>query len=504
MRGIMSGIGKRVTMLTGDEGSGKTFVITQIMKLLISSPDCGRILVVTKSDNQLDFIFEKLDPKYVIRFGGFRGYRETEDNDRVIKGKDLSPGGQVDRLLKRRLQLLKMVRQFAESLEYQVFEDFSCERAGLMYSNFVKPKHQEFSKSLDLDNADALKALKIADWEKYPFKNFIKLLLYPDTEGSIFVDDNVENHRRILSYWSYISSIFEEVQEYIALEMIREQKEREKYVLCSFAKIVGVTSSFLIINKDLPNYGLNYDTIIFENANTLTELEKFLALNLQKDNSNMKRVIISGKIEECKINEINLSDQSSEAIVTRNPTIHMIPIDGTVTEPIPGTHQNLDEAQFLHSVYQYLRLMGHPKFTFSVLTFSEGQVELLRDMVRNHDYSWYQTIGNPKVITHVDDYDGQENEVILISIAKHEFEDKEKLYQMLKVAFSRATKCIYCFGDFNKVFSMDSKSTHKDLYELISTFPQPDKFKIQRDGVDEYIDTNKELVKILNMMLKKH
>lgn len=103
---------------------------------------------------------------------------------------------------------------------------------------------------------------------------------------------------------SIFKTIFEEVQEYSAFEMVREQKEREKYVMCKFSKVVGVTSSYLIINQDLPTYGLNYDTIIFENGNSLTNLEKFLALNLQKDNSQLKRIIISGKVEECKINEI--------------------------------------------------------------------------------------------------------------------------------------------------------------------------------------------------------
>lgn len=87
MKGIISGIGKKITMLTGEPGSGQTSVIIQIMKLLSNADNPGRILVVTKSDNQLDYLFEKLDPKYLIRFGGFRGYREGEGIDRVIKGK---------------------------------------------------------------------------------------------------------------------------------------------------------------------------------------------------------------------------------------------------------------------------------------------------------------------------------------------------------------------------------------------------------------------------------
>mmetsp|Transcript_16419 Transcript_16419/g.18974 ORF Transcript_16419/g.18974 Transcript_16419/m.18974 type:complete len:173 (-) Transcript_16419:312-830(-) len=172
-----------------------------------------------------------MDPKYLIRFGGFRGYRETNDNDRIIKGKDLSPSGQVDRILKRRLQLLKMIRQFAESVEYKVFEDFSCERAEYMYASFLVPKFEEFKTKIDIENDEGLVSKTSEDWDTYPFKNFIKNLLFPDTEGSIFVEDNQENKRRVFSYWGYIKSIFEEIKEYIALELIREQKEREKYVM---------------------------------------------------------------------------------------------------------------------------------------------------------------------------------------------------------------------------------------------------------------------------------
>ena len=386
------------------------------MKLLMSRPNCGRILLVTKSDNQLDYLFERIDPKYLVRFGGFRGYRETNDNDRIIKGKDLSPSGQVDRILKRRLQLLKNIKQFAESIEYKVFEDFSCERADYMYNSYCILAFEKFKTDIDIENEENLVKKTIQDWEKYPFKNFVKNLLFPDSEGSIFIDDNLENKRRVFSYWGYIQSIFEEVSEYRALELIREQKEREKYVMCSFAKVVGMTASYLMINQELPTFGLTFDTVIFENANRITEVEKFLALTLQKNNTNIKRVIMSGSVEEWKINEICLTDPTWDLIVARNPGVNMIPFKGKILEPMPKVYQNFEQAQFITSVYMYLRLMGQPKYSITILTLCEGQVELIRDMFRNREQSWYERIGNPKVITHVDDYDGQENEVILISM----------------------------------------------------------------------------------------
>ena len=500
----MSSLCKPVTMITGDYGSGKCFTIINTIKLLLSNKKFGRVLLVTKTDNQLDYICEKLDPKYLIRFGGFRGYREADisQNDRIIKGKDLSPNGQVDRLLKRRLQLLKMIRQLAESIQYDVFEDFSCERATYMYTNYVIPQHDKFKDEIGFDTNLILDSKKIDDWEKYPFKNFVKQLVYPDIEGSIFTTDSQENKRRVISYWEYIRSIFEEVHEYNALEMIRDQKERERYVLCSFSKVVGMTSSFLVINDELNDYNLSYDTIILMHVDKMTELEKFLALNLQNNNNGLKRIILMGKEDQCKVNEVNLSSPNLDQIVRRNPSIHLIPIQGEVNEPIPGADffQNLEEAQFLHSVYMYIRLMGQQKFTISIITTTHGQVELLRDMVRNNSASWYQKIGNPKVIVHIDDYEGQENEVVLVSLVRESFEDIEKLYQMLSIAITRATKGVYLFGNFEGLFK-ESVQKHLGLYNLVKSLPQPMPFIVNQNGVNIDIASNKHLVGIINQIL---
>lgn len=504
VKAIMSCICKPVTMITGDYGTGKCFSIINAIKLLLSSPKSGRVLIVTKTDNQLDYLCEKLDPKYLVRFGGFRGYREVDisQNDRVIKGKDLSPNGQVDRLLKRRLQLLKTIRQFAESVSYTVFEDFTCERAGLMYKSFLIPKQSEFKAEIGYDDEKVLASKTTEDWDKYPFKNFIKQLLYPDMEMNIFTDDSFENKQRINSYWEYIKSIFEEISEYTPLEMIREQKEREKFVLCSFSKIVGMTSSFLVINNVLKDYNLQYDTIVLMHVDKMTELEKFLALNLQKNNAHLKRIILLGHTDQCKINEVNLSDPTCDQIVRRNPSVHLIPIFGTPKYLIEGSdlYQNLEEAQFLHSVYMYIRLMGQPKFTISVISSSHGQVELLRDMVRNNSMSWYEKIGNPKVIVHIDDYQGQENEVVLVSLVRSDFEDLDNLYHLLSTALSRATKATYLFGNFSELFATCT-SKHIGLYNLCRSLPPPSPFRVNQNGFDVEINSNRELVDILNQIL---
>ena len=51
------------------------------------------------------------------------------------------------------------------------------------------------------------------------------------------------------------------------------------------------------------------------------------------------------------------------------------------TEPTPHFFQNLAEAEYLVSVYQYMRLLGYPAHKISVITTYRGQKHLIRDVI---------------------------------------------------------------------------------------------------------------------------
>ena len=51
------------------------------------------------------------------------------------------------------------------------------------------------------------------------------------------------------------------------------------------------------------------------------------------------------------------------------------------SEPIPHFYQNLGEAEYLVSVYQYMRLLGYPASSISILTTYNGQKALLNDVI---------------------------------------------------------------------------------------------------------------------------
>lgn len=59
------------------------------------------------------------------------------------------------------------------------------------------------------------------------------------------------------------------------------------------------------------------------------------------------------------------------------------------TEPLPYYYQNLGEAEYLVSMYQFMRLMGYPANKITVLTTYNGQKNLLRDVIEQ------RCAGNP-------------------------------------------------------------------------------------------------------------
>jgi intron-binding protein aquarius len=54
-----------------------------------------------------------------------------------------------------------------------------------------------------------------------------------------------------------------------------------------------------------------------------------------------------------------------------------------VGESSPSAHfyQNLGEAEYVVSVFQYMRLLGYPGHKISILTTYRGQKHLIRDVL---------------------------------------------------------------------------------------------------------------------------
>jgi intron-binding protein aquarius len=118
---------------------------------------------------------------------------------------------------------------------------------------------------------------------------------------------------------------------------------------------------------------------------------------------------------------------------------------GVESEPTPHFFQNLAEAEYIISVYTYMRLLGYPANKITILSTYNGQVKLLEDVAQTH-CAWTPQIGMPGRIATVDKYQGQQNDFVLLSLVRSKTVGHLRDVRRLVVACSRARLGLYIFG----------------------------------------------------------
>uniref|UniRef100_A0A6J0UWU2 NFX1-type zinc finger-containing protein 1 n=1 Tax=Pogona vitticeps TaxID=103695 RepID=A0A6J0UWU2_9SAUR len=107
------------------------------------------------------------------------------------------------------------------------------------------------------------------------------------------------------------------------------------------------------------------------------------------------------------------------------------------------SHQNLHEAQFVVELCRYLLHQGYAPSQITILTTYTGQLYCLRKLLPA------KTFQGVKVHV-VDKYQGEENDLILLSLVRSNAEGRVGFLQIpnrVCVALSRARKGLYCIGN---------------------------------------------------------
>lgn len=106
--------------------------------------------------------------------------------------------------------------------------------------------------------------------------------------------------------------------------------------------------------------------------------------------------------------------------------------------------QNLGEAEYIVATYQYMRLLGYPAAKISILTTYNGQKTLIKDILdqrcRNNPL-----FGLPAAVSTVDQYQGQQNDYILLSLVRTNHIGHLRDVRRLVVAMSRGRLGLYVF-----------------------------------------------------------
>ena len=136
------------------------------------------------------------------------------------------------------------------------------------------------------------------------------------------------------------------------------------------------------------------------------------------------------------------------------------------------SHVNEHEAKFLVALCRHLMQQGYRADQITLLTTYTGQMYAIRDCLQEEDVIKEplependSSVGCVRVTT-VDNFQGEENDIILLSLVRSNKDEKVgfiKIVNRACVALSRARKGFYCIGNFGLL------SKHSDIWKKIIT-----------------------------------
>ncbi|KAI3382198.1 hypothetical protein SNEBB_002821 [Seison nebaliae] len=519
---IESGMSLGLTMVVGPPGAGKTDVVVQLINNLYNNKPNERILIVTHSNQALNQVFDKLirldiNERHLIRLGHGEQELDTE--------KDFSRYGRVNFALSDRQRLLKEVNRLHLSLiPKDVIVDnyeqslYTCETAQYFFLQTILRKWETFL--LKFRNERTIELI-IKDFPFYEFTKFNENDLLEkilDENHEMMKAEKYplklkeETYERILKklrkIFKEIEEIFNILEEYRPLEMLRYGNDRSNYLLLREAKIVALTCTHAALKrKELLDNGFTYDTIIMEESAQILEIETFIPLVLQnpKDGRNrLKRWIMIGDhnqlppiIQNIAIQKVSNFEQSLFKRFIQLNVPHIILdaqgrakeelarlfswnydclnnlphttkgefskknigfkfdyqlidvelFEGRIgeSEPIPHFIQNLGEAEFCVALFMYMRLRGYDGKRITILTMYNGQKCLIEDILKKRCYN-NEVFGKPYCVSTVDKYQGQENDYIILSMVRTKYIGYLRDLRRIVVAMSRARFGFYVFA----------------------------------------------------------
>ncbi|KAK4424856.1 RNA helicase aquarius [Sesamum alatum] len=534
---IISGIQPGLTMVVGPPGTGKTDTAVQILNVLYHNCPSQRTLIITHSNQALNDLFEKImerdvPARYLLRLG--QGEQE------LATDLDFSRQGRVNAMLVRRLELLSEVERLARSLQLPEDVAYTCETAGYFWLLHVYSRWELFLAAC-AENQD--KPTFIQD--RFPFKEF-----FTNTPKPIFTGQSFEKDMRAAEgCFRHLKTMFQELEECRAFELLKSTVDRSNYLMTKQAKIVAMTCTHAALKrKDFLHLGFKYDNLLMEESAQILEIETFIPMLLQRQEdgyARLKRCILIGDHHQLPPVVKNMAFQKyshmDQSLFTRfvrlgipyielnaqgraRPTLARLynwrykdlgdlpyvrendvfhranggfAYDYQLVDvpdyhgrgesaPSPWFYQNEGEAEYIVSVYMYMRLLGYPAHKISILTTYNGQKLLIRDVI-NRRCVPYDFIGPPHKVTTVDKFQGQQNDFILLSLVRTRFVGHLRDVRRLVVAMSRARLGLYVFC---------RRSLFEQCYELQPTFQlllqRPDHLALNLNEFTAFTDRHVE------------
>lgn len=497
---LVSGVHPGLTVIVGPPGTGKTDVAAQLIHLLTSNYPQERILLVAHSNQALNQLFQKItalaiDPRHLLRLGHGEEELETEES--------YSKFGRVESFLENRQHYLAEVDRLAKSIGAEGAHGSTCETAEYFSQVYIEPAWLKFWSSVENDASTPESIRKSFPFHKY-FSNAPVPALFPANATS---EEMVDIARGCQHHIDKIFSELAVVRPFEILRHSRDQQNhllvKEARVIAMTSTHAGMRRS------EIANLGFHYDTLIMEEAAQITEIESFIPCAMQTPDPNtaelpLKRIVLVGDhlqnspvVQNLALRHFANYEQSMFLRLVRLgvPTVELdrqgrcrpsiadlfrwrykalgdLPhihdefeysranaglkyeyqfIDVPdyqgqgEREPSPYFFQNLGEAEYVVALYQYMRLLGYPAKSISILATYAGQKALLKDVL-DHRCRGNKLFGLPRIVTTVDKYQGEQNDYVIVSMTRSRHIGYLRDVRRLTVLLSRARLGLYIFG----------------------------------------------------------
>ncbi|CAK4138093.1 unnamed protein product [Aphanomyces euteiches] len=502
---IQSGMHRGLTVVVGPPGTGKTDVAVQLVSNLYQAHPHERIVIITQANDSLDDFFLKLvaknvvDPGHLLRLGA-----ASSDDER-----DLSRDGRVKFLLARRLVLLEQVERLAQAIGGAAATcgaSHSCAQAQFFYKRYLLP-------ALDAPG---------------DLESFLETFTNSNDKAGVS---------------AYLARLFQELDDLSAFEVLRTVKQRGDFLIVKHARVIAMTSTQATQNRArLVAMGFTYSTLVMEEAGQVSDIESLVAMVLQKQAHTLERVVLLGDhaqlppvvkhtalkqyanldqslftrlvrlgapvvqldrqgrsrpsisaLFKWKYKELQDLDPTRPEFTAANPgfrhTFQFIDVSGgSEVSPRPLAFENHLEAMYIVQVYQYMRLVGYDADRITVLTTYDAQKNLLESMFQPGK----DKFGLPSPITTVDQFQGQQNDYVLLSLVRTKEVGHIRDVRRAIVAVSRARLGLYVFGKkalFGPCVDLTSIMTPLSHATLLELVPSEHVGKTKRQEKDKVAKT---------------
>ncbi|KAF2076270.1 hypothetical protein CYY_002448 [Polysphondylium violaceum] len=510
VKAIQTGTSEGLCLIVGPPGTGKTDIAVQIVSNIYHNCPNQRTLIVTHSNQALNQLFEKIykldiNERYLLRLG--HGQKQLDAG-----GKDFTKSGRIDFWLNLRLEQLSKVDRLAKSINIMDDVAYTCDTATQFFSYHVLSRWEKYLSDCSTkgDNQFLI--------DHFPFTRFFENVLKTNPFDT---KDFEKNQIKIQSLWKEIQEIFNEIQECQVFELLKSPTDRYNYLLLKQSKIVAMTCTHAAMKRDeFIKLGFKFDNLVMEESGQISDIESFIPLQLQNINfsekNRLKRVVLIGdhnqlppvvknqslqkfshfdqslftRLIRLQIPHITLDRQGRSRpsisqlftwrykgledleIVKTKPEFQLSNLgfayeyqlidvdDGQESEPAPYFYQNLQEAEYIVATYQYMRMLGYSDNQITILTTYNGQKVLLREIF-NIKCKNNPLFGMPHKITTIDKYQGQQNDIVLLSLVRTKSYGHIRDIRRLIVAMSRARLGLYVFC---------KKQFFSNCYETITVF----------------------------------